>query len=137
MSVIPASTVDDPDRRYVFTVTNGGYAKRTDVSEYRRQGRGGLGIKAMKLADARGTLVGGLVVVESDEVLAIKASGQVTRSNASDVPAKGRDTMGVIFVSVDDGDQVVAIARNAEREDDLVSDESSTGETDAPSREEV
>jgi DNA gyrase subunit A len=120
----------------VFTVTNGGYAKRTDVAEYRRQGRGGLGIKAMKLADARGTLVGGLVVVESDEVLAIKASGQVTRSNASDVPAKGRDTMGVIFVSVDDGDQVVAIARNAEREIDLVSDESSAAETDAPSREE-
>jgi DNA gyrase subunit A len=137
MSVIPASTEQDPDRRFVFTVTNGGYAKRTDVAEYRRQGRGGLGIKAMKLADARGTLVGGLVVVTSDEVLAIRASGQVTRSNASDVPAKGRDTMGVIFVSVDDGDEVVAIARNAEREEDedLVSDELSAGDADTSSQE--
>jgi DNA gyrase subunit A len=136
MSVIPASTERDPERRFVFTVTNGGYAKRTDVGEYRRQGRGGLGIKAMKLADARGTLVGGLVVVASDEVLAIKASGQVTRSNASDVPAKGRDTMGVIFVSVSGGDEVVAIARNAEREDDdLVSDELSAADADVPSRE--
>jgi DNA gyrase subunit A len=56
------------------------------------------------------------VVVDGDEVLAIKASGQVTRSAASDVPAKGRDTMGVKFVSVNDDDTVVAIARNPERE---------------------
>jgi DNA gyrase subunit A len=82
----------------------------------------------MKLADTRGTLVGGLVVVDTDEVLAIKASGQVTRSNASDVPAKGRDTMGVIFVSVADGDEVVAIARNADREDEAVVDSALGGE---------
>jgi DNA gyrase subunit A len=75
-----------------------------------------LGIKAMKLADARGLLVGGMVVTDSDEVLAIKASGQVTRSAASDVPAKGRDTMGVKFVTVADSDSVVAIARNPEAE---------------------
>jgi DNA gyrase subunit A len=129
MSVIPAASgAAGAPTQYVFTVTNGGYAKRTDVSEYRVQGRGGLGIKAMKLADTRGTLVGGLVVVETDEVLAIKASGQVTRSNASDVPAKGRDTMGVIFVSVADGDEVVAIARNADREDEAVVDSALGGE---------
>ena len=82
------------------------------------QGRGGLGIKAMKLADARGSLVGAMVVTDADEVLAVKASGQVTRSAAADVPAKGRDTMGVKFVTVADGDSVVAIARNAERDVD-------------------
>lgn len=101
---------------YVFTVTDGGYAKRTAVDEYRRQGRGGLGIKAMKLADERGSLVGAMVVTDYDEVMTIRATGQVTRSAAADVPAKGRDTMGVKFVNVGDGDSVVAIARNTERE---------------------
>jgi DNA gyrase subunit A len=120
MSVIGPENGDGA--RYVFTVTDGGWAKRTAVSEYRVQGRGGLGIKAMKLADARGSLVGAMVVVDGDEVLAVRASGQVTRSAASDVPAKGRDTMGVKFVSVDGEDAVVAIARNPEREveDDLL-----------------
>jgi DNA gyrase subunit A len=107
----------EPEQQYVFTVTDGGWAKRTRVEEYRRQGRGGLGIKAMKLQDARGSLVGGLVVTEDDEVMSIKASGQVTRSGASDVPVKGRDTMGVKFVDAKNGDQVVAIARSGERED--------------------
>ncbi len=121
MSVIPAEVEDQPaerpEERYVFTVTDGGWAKRTAVGEYRRQGRGGLGIKAMKLRDVRGSLVGAVIVTATDEVMCIKASGQATRTGASDVPLKGRDTMGVRFVEVKDGDQVVAIARNAERED--------------------
>ena len=101
---------ESEDDRYVFTVTDGGFAKRTAVSEYRQQGRGGLGIKAMKLAEDRGSIVGGVVVNEADEVIALKASGQITRSPASEVPVKGRDTMGVKFVGVRDGDSVVAIA---------------------------
>jgi DNA gyrase subunit A len=101
---------ESEDDRYVFTVTDGGFAKRTTLSEYRQQGRGGLGIKAMKLAEDRGSIVGGVVLNEADEVIALKASGQITRSPASEVPVKGRDTMGVRFVGVRDGDSVVAIA---------------------------
>ena len=108
MAVLSAD-VDYADQ-YVFTVTDGGFAKRTAVDEYRQQGRGGLGIKAMKLSEDRGQLVGGLIVGESDEVLAIKVSGQVTRSAVSDVPVKGRDTMGVKFVGVRGTDAVGAIA---------------------------
>ncbi|MBK8460803.1 MAG: DNA gyrase subunit A [Micropruina sp.] len=102
------------DDRFVFTVTDGGFAKRTAVSEYRQQGRGGLGIKAMKLNEDRGSLVGGLVVAEADEVIAIKVSGQIIRSSVSQVPAKGRDTMGVKFVSVTGEDAVSVIALNPE-----------------------
>jgi DNA gyrase subunit A len=100
----------------VFTVTDGGFAKRTSIEEYRVQGRGGLGIKAMKFSEARGVIVGALIADESDEVFAIKAAGGVTRSAVSGVPRKGRDTMGVKFVALDEGDAVVGIARNAERE---------------------
>lgn len=102
--------------RYVFTVTDGGFAKRTDVAEYRQQGRGGLGIKAMRLSDGRGSLVGGLIVADGDEVISIKQSGQVVRSAVADVPVKGRDTMGVKFVGLRGEDVVAAIARYPESE---------------------
>ncbi|MFT4217811.1 MAG: DNA gyrase subunit A [Micropruina sp.] len=108
MAVIDADMPEDD--RFVFTVTDGGFAKRTAVSEYRQQGRGGLGIKAMKLNDDRGSLVGGLVVQENDEIMAIKTSGQIIRSSVSEVPPKGRDTMGVKFVHVQGDDSVSVIA---------------------------
>jgi DNA gyrase subunit A len=112
MSIIQAGV--STEERYVFTVTDGGFAKRTHVFEYRQQGRGGLGIKAMKLNEDRGSLVGGLVVTDNDEVIAIKASGQITRSAVAEVPVKGRDTMGVRFVGVGENDSVVVIALNPE-----------------------
>ena len=101
---------EELDGWFVFTVTDGGFAKRTAVAEYRQQGRGGLGIKAMRLTDDRGSLVGGLIVGEGDEVISIKQSGQVARSAVADVPVKGRDTMGVKFVSVRGDDAVAVIA---------------------------
>ncbi|MFT3888341.1 MAG: DNA gyrase subunit A [Arachnia sp.] len=109
--------------QYVFTVTDGGFAKRTAVDEYRQQGRGGLGIKAMKLVEDRGQLVGGLIVGDADEVMAIKVSGQVTRSAVSDVPVKGRDTMGVKFVGVKGTDAVGAIALYPESDSDETGDQ--------------
>ena len=104
------------DDSHVFVVTEGGYAKRTEVQEYRVQGRGGLGIKVAKLAEVRGGLVGGLIVGENDEVLVVMESGKVVRSNVSEVPARGRDTMGVIFAKPGSEDTIVGVARNAERE---------------------
>ena len=112
MAVIRAGS--EEDTQYVFTVTDAGYAKRSRVSEYRQQGRGGLGIKAVKLNDERGSLVGALIVVDTDQVLAIKNSGQVVRSRVDSVPVKGRDTMGVKFAGVGESDAVVAIARNTD-----------------------
>ena len=100
---------------YVFVVTDGGYAKRTSVDQYRTQSRGGLGIKVAKLNDDRGVLAGGLIVSETDEVLVVLASGKVVRSSVAEVPAKGRDTMGVVFARFGDEDRILAIARNGER----------------------
>ena len=110
---------DDLEGRFVFTVTDGGFAKRTAVGEYRQQGRGGLGIKAMRLSNGRGSLVGGLIVGDGDEVISIKQSGQVVRSAVADVPVKGRDTMGVKFVGVRGDDAVAAIALYPEAEAEL------------------
>ncbi|MGZ5402544.1 MAG: DNA gyrase C-terminal beta-propeller domain-containing protein, partial [Aeromicrobium sp.] len=131
MSVIRASDVaaaeaDGPAaQQYVFTVTDGGFAKKTKVEEYRLQGRGGLGVKAMQITDARGELVGGLVLHDSDDVILVTANGQVTRSLVSGVNPTGRGTMGVNFVKFKGDDRVVTIARNTEQiiEDEVMSNE--------------
>ncbi|MDQ1138488.1 DNA gyrase subunit A [Microbacterium sp. SORGH_AS 1204] len=112
-SLLSASVAKDDE--FVFVVTEGGYAKRTAVTEYRMQNRGGLGIKVARLTEDRGVLAGGMMVSEGDEVLVVLASGKVVRSSVAEVPAKGRDTMGVVFARAGGDDRIIAIARNAER----------------------
>ncbi|MFE2440707.1 DNA gyrase subunit A [Streptomyces melanosporofaciens] len=118
---------------FVFTATDGGYAKRTNVDEYRVQGRGGLGIKAAKIVEDRGSLVGALVVEETDEILAITLSGGVIRTRVNEVRETGRDTMGVQLINLGKRDAVVGIARNAEagREAEEVEEVSATGSAPA------
>lgn len=133
-SLLSASVASDEG--FVFVVTEGGYAKRTSVDQYRVQNRGGLGIKVAKLSEDRGDLAGGLIVSEDDEVLVVLASGKVVRSAVAEVPAKGRDTMGVVFARSDEADRILAIARNGERglaeePDDAAAD----GAEEAPSPE--
>ncbi|MQA04336.1 MAG: DNA gyrase subunit A [Streptosporangiales bacterium] len=101
---------------YVFTATSAGYAKRTPVDEWTVKGRGGLGIKAMRTTDERGSLVGALIVEEGDELYAITAAGGVIRTRVTEGELRplGRDTMGVRLINLADGDEVVGIARNAE-----------------------
>jgi DNA gyrase subunit A len=102
--------------QYVFTMTDGGYAKRTRISEYRLQSRGGLGIKAMQQNDDRGDLVGAFIVEEGDEILSVTSSGQVVRSPINEeLRPKGRSTMGVTFVKLKAGDSVSVVARSVER----------------------
>ena len=111
-------------------VTEGGYAKRTSADQYRLQKRGGLGIKVAKLDEKRGDLVGALIVEETDEVLVVLQSGKVIRTNASEVPAKGRDTMGVVFARFEDSDSVLSLARNSERNLESSGDIEAEGEAD-------
>ncbi|GAA1723718.1 DNA gyrase subunit A [Brachybacterium phenoliresistens] len=103
---------------FVVTVTDGGYAKRSPIDEYRLQGRGGLGIRVAKLPDDRGHLVGAAVVTESDELLVVMEKGKVVRSKVAEVPAKGRTTMGVIFAKPDKGDRIMLVTTSAESEVD-------------------
>ncbi|MGA5817055.1 DNA gyrase subunit A [Kitasatospora sp. NPDC094028] len=112
---------------YVFTATDGGYAKRTAVDEYRVQGRGGYGTKAAKIVEGRGSLVGALVVDDTDEIMAITLSGGVIRTRVSEVRETGRDTMGVQLINLGKRDAVVGMARNAEAEDEETAEDEVTG----------
>ncbi len=106
----------DVKEQYVFTMTDGGFAKRSRISEYRLTNRGGLGIRAMALANEdRGGLVGAFIVEEGDEILSITQNGQVVRSPINEeFRATGRSTMGVKFVTPKNGDAVAVVARSIE-----------------------
>jgi DNA gyrase subunit A len=136
MSVIRAGAEDltSEEEQFVFTITDGGFAKRSRISEYRKQSRGGLGVRAMALSNEdRGGLVGAFIVVEGDEILSITSGGQVVRSPINgDFRVTGRSTMGVKFVTPKKGDSVAVVARSVEHDDDSEdSDESESGEANA------
>ncbi|RSX52138.1 DNA gyrase subunit A [Bifidobacterium goeldii] len=113
MDVVPADTDKD-----LLVVTNEGFAKRTAISEYRLQGRNGFGVKALQLAEGRGSLVGAVVVSEDDQVMAIMKSGKVIRSDVAEVKRTGRTTQGVTLAKPDKNDEIISIARNEEKDDD-------------------
>ena len=115
MDVVPEDSKQD-----LLVVTNEGFAKRTAISEYRLQGRNGFGVKAVQLAEGRGSLVGALIVSEDDQVMAITKSGKVIRSNVTEVKRTGRTTQGVTLAKPDKGDEIISIARNEETGEDEV-----------------
>jgi DNA gyrase subunit A len=98
----------------VLVATGGGYAKRTPVDQYPVQGRGGHGVLTARIVEARGELVGALMVRPEDEVFAITSAGGVIRTAAAEIKQSGRQTMGVRLVNLDSGQSLVAIARNEE-----------------------
>ena len=122
-SVVSPSSGSGQAPGFVFVVTEGGFAKRTSVDEYRVQNRGGLGIKVAKLAENRGDLAGALIVGADDEVLVVLEGGKVVRSSVAEVTATGRNTMGVVFARFPEDDRIIAVAKNSERNLDTHGDE--------------
>jgi DNA gyrase subunit A len=98
----------------VLVATGGGYAKRTPAGQYPVQGRGGRGVLTARIVEARGELVGVLMVLPEDEVFAITSVGGVIRTSAGEIKQSGRQTMGVRLVNLAPGQSLVAIARNEE-----------------------
>jgi len=98
----------------VLVATGNGYAKRTPADQYPIKHRGGLGVVTAKIVEARGELVGALMVRPEDEVFAITSGGGVIRTRAEEVKLSGRQTMGVRLMNLASGDTVVGLARNAE-----------------------
>ena len=115
----------------LFVVTNEGFAKRTAISEYRLQGRNGFGVKAVQLAEGRGSLVGAVIVEEDDQIMAIMKSGKVIRSNVDEVKRTGRTTQGVTFAKPDKNDEIISIARNEEKDDDESAENAENATVDA------
>jgi DNA gyrase subunit A len=102
----------------LLTVAQNGYGKRTELDEYRLQSRGGVGIINIQTSDRNGKVVGIAYVHDDDELMIISQQGMILRMRAGDVRAIGRATQGVRLIEMEDGDEVVAIAKLAEKEAD-------------------
>ena len=100
----------------VLTVTEHGYGKRTQVSEYRIQNRGGSGIFTVKRTQRTGSVVGIKTVTDEDELMLISDKGKIIRLRAADIRVQGRNTQGVKLIALEEGERVVAVARLAEKE---------------------
>ena len=116
----------------LMVITNGGFGKRTRLSEYKRQGRGGSGVLTAKIEEKRGSLVGGLVVEDGDELFAITSSGVIIRFAVSGLRFLSRATGGVKLMALGKDDTIVAVARNRDAE---VSDDDDEPETTTPAAE--
>ncbi|WP_172144436.1 DNA gyrase subunit A [Bifidobacterium panos] len=115
--LLAMDVVEADSDRDLLVVTDEGFAKRSAVSQYRLQGRNGFGVKALQLAEGRGSLVGALIVAEDDQVMAIMKSGKVIRSDVAEVKRTGRNTQGVTLAKPDKGDEIISIALNAEKDE--------------------
>ena len=93
----------------LLVVTSDGFGKRSKLSEFRPQNRGGLGLIATKFKTSKSRLVALTIVAENDEIMVVTANGIVTRIKASDISRQGRPATGVKIQSLDDNDQVAGI----------------------------
>jgi len=100
----------------ILTITENGFGKRTNTSEYRIQGRGGLGIITIRTTARNGNVIGMKQVTNDDEVMFITNHGKIIRIKISGISVIGRNTQGVKLIGVEKDEKVVGIARLAEKE---------------------
>ncbi len=120
---------DDED---VLVATEGGFAKRTPADQYPVKNRGGMGVVTARIVEARGRLVGALMVHPDDEIFAITSAGGVIRTRAGEIKRSGRQTMGVRLMNLASGDSVVGLARNAESLDAADDDQPDGADAELP-----
>ena len=108
------------DDAVLLFVSSSGHGKRTPVSAFNRQGRGGQGVRGMRVTEARGQVVAAFTVQPGDEILVFSSAGNIVRTAVDEISEQGRDATGVRVARVDEGDSVVAVARvlDTEQPDD-------------------
>lgn len=115
----------------LLVVTEGGYGKKTPLSEYKTQTRGGKGVTTYRISSTTGNIAGIMVVNETDDIMLITSEGVVIRMKTSEISRIGRLTKGVRLMRLADGVSVVSIARTDEESDEeteTVSPEETSGE---------
>jgi DNA gyrase subunit A len=130
------ATIDPDDDHDILVVTDLGFGKRTAVSEFRLQGRGGYGVALIKLTKKNGKVVGMHHVHEDDQLLMVTEGGILIRMNVSEIRRIGRSTQGVRLIRLDEGDRVVSVAVTGadgnDEEDHVVDAEGPGDEEPAP-----
>ena len=109
--------------KYVLTITEKGYGKRTAVEDYRVTSRGGLGIRNYAVTEKTGKIVGIKVVDGSEDLLLMTQNGILMRTHVDSIRIAGRSTQGVIVMRMkEEGDQVISLALTERESDEAVED---------------
>ena len=108
-AVAGVAAIDEERHNWVLTVTENGYGKRSDLDEYRPQSRNGMGLVDIKTGDRNGAVVAVEAVTYGDHLLAMSANGQIMRTRVEEISTVGRNTMGVIVMDVEPGDEVACV----------------------------
>jgi DNA gyrase subunit A len=99
------------DDGVMLFVSSSGHGKRTPLEEFHRQGRGGQGVRGMKLTAERGEVVAAFTVASDDEMLVFSSGGNIVRMSVNEISQQGRAATGVRVARLDEGESVVAVAR--------------------------
>ena len=121
-ALFAAAAVAEPGTSLLH-ITRSGFGKRTPVEDYPPKGRGGLGVRGIKLGGTRKEVAGALVVAEDSEVFLIASSGTVIRMKVADISSQGRAATGVNIMSLDDGAHVASLAPVTMEDQDVIDDE--------------
>ncbi len=113
--VVEMDVVDE--KAHLLSVTENGYGKRSEVTEYRYQGRGGSGVINVKVTEKNGAVIGIKSVTDADQLLLITERGQLIRIKVKDIRETGRAAQGVRVIHLEEGDRVVGLAKLAEPDD--------------------
>ena len=122
------SLIIPSDEKQILTVSENGYGKRTNSSEYPIYGRGGQGVIGMQVSERNGKVVGAVQVSESDEIMLISDKGTMVRTRVGEVSVQGRNTQGVRLIRLKDGEKLVGLEQV--EEPDVNDNELSTGDTE-------
>lgn len=123
--------------QYVLTITENGYGKRSELSEYKRQSRGGRGLCCHKLGEKTGALAGISIVPEDYEIMLITDGGVIIRTRVSEIPVYGRSASGVRVMRLDGESRVVrfAVVDPAAEAEESAAPAASENEAEAPAPE--
>lgn len=126
--VIGCEIITPDCKEQVLMVTTKGYGKRSETSEYRTQGRGGVGIITQKVTDKVGEVISTILVSDKEDVMLMTDKGQVIRIKCNNISLLGRNTQGVRLINVNDGEAVSSVAKvvNEEGDEDSESNGSSS-----------
>lgn len=116
--------------RTVLVVSEKGFGKRTDIEEYRITNRGGKGVKTINITEKTGSLIAMLEVTEKDDLMITCKSGITIRMAVADIREAGRATQGVRLIRLDDTDEIAAVARLDEQEEEKLIVEGIEGEVE-------
>ena len=116
---------------YLLVVSENGIGKRTSISEFTCQNRGGKGVKCYKITEKTGNVIGAKAVNEENEIMMITTEGIIIRLQCSDISILGRITSGVKLINLSDGVTVASFAKVREKEEEKVLDKADGGHSEA------